>query len=431
MRESRADRFPPEEVEQARRRTLYLAASLRQKGCLPATVAVSAGDPPSLSYLRRYVQLVHLLTHGQRLLGEVLPRIRQWLAPTTVRQQETRLQARGVVDWQATLRRSWGRGETEPGRFVSTRPARDYATSGNRLTALTLLATQQDVHKLLADIGGKLTREEVARLRALVAGAERELRLPQLRAATAELEDELLRDPHGPAARRLEDDVEWQARRTPPSSTGYLLLVAWRRTWLSWLTGVADIALDAPVWQAADHDLYELLVLLEVASAFARRSRIAEQTRGRGEYRTSMFEFVLDDGRPLHLWFQSMTALERYMEVVSRPDLVMVLDGRAVVFEVKSFRNPSGGSDDRYTSALNEVMAYLFNYGYGDPGRWHTLRGGVAVFPYPAGTRHPGYRHLSTERPGRCWIASLIVPFTGADAACIRHLDQLVDDLLR
>jgi len=407
---------------------LYLAASLIGRNYLPAAVPVSEGDPPSLTYLSRFVSLVHLLTHGDRLFDEVLPGIHRRLSAISVRHEETRtLQARGPVSWPSTLRAAWERGGEQATELVSRRPGRDYATPANQLAALTLHMVERDVHRLTAELGSRLLPEEAAHLDRLAARVRRSFGVLALREAEGRLARELVRDPTGPAADHLATEVERWAGQEPRARDGYLRLVEWHRTWRRWLTGPSGDTLKAPLWECGDDDLYELVVLLELATAFSRRAAEAHQARTKGEHGRPTFDLILTHGRRLRIWFQSTTARKPYTEIRLEPDLVIDLDGCAVVCEAKSYSNRQG-DPRRYTSALNELMSYLFTYGY--PDRWHELCGGLGIFPFPAGSRHPGYRRLTTTRSGELWLGSLVIPFTGADPQCDQRLERFVDDML-
>lgn len=407
-----ADPERPLQQEEARlraqERTLYLVASLVRRGFNPDLSRGEAGAAPQVHYLDRYVQLVRLLTHGQQLFDELLPRIRNRLSFVPERYTEARpFQARGPIDWAATLRGAWSRAETNPTVLVSRRPTRDYATPENQLTALTLIAVHRDAARLLRELGHRLDPSEEAQLRRLVALAERTRRIPQLATLMDQLPGEFLIDPEGPEATRLEQATSQRARYRLRTMAPYLDLVDWRETWRSWLTDANQALRRTPIWDVDDNHLYEFVVLFELAQAFAARSRRTVQRRGRRDGSRPLFTFWLDDGRELELWYQTSGGLKPYTAVGGTPDVVLRVGSLTILGDMKNY------APSHYTEGVYKMLGYLYNFGY--PDRWNQVDGGVLFFPEP---RH---NHLSFQvLPPRLaspangqQLASLIVPPSG------------------
>jgi hypothetical protein len=417
----------PEARRRAQQRTLYLAASLVRRGFTPDLPRGEAGAAPQIRYLDRYVRLVRLLTHGERLFGEILPRIRNRLSFTPERYTEARpFQARGPVNWPATLRGAWMRGETNPTVLVSRRPTREYATPENQLAALTVVAVRRDAAWLLRELGDRLDPAEDAQLHRLVMRAERTRRVPQLAALMDQLPAELVNDPEGPEARRLELDTYERARYRPRTMTAYLDLVAWREAWRSWLTDAARALRNTPIWEVDDNELYEFVVLFELANAFAERSWRAVQRRAAGGGARPLFRFRLDDGRELELWYQTSHGLSTYHPVRGTPDVVIRIGGRTILGDMKNY------APRNYTQAIYKMLGYLYNFGY--PDRWHEIDAGVLFFPEPS-EQHPGFRLLEPRialSPGRSRqeIGSLIIPPAGLTSLAELEIDRFVSYVL-
>jgi hypothetical protein len=411
------------ERERAQRRVLYLAASLRSRGFLPDPIVVVPGAPPPIEYLPRFVTLVRLLAHGDRLLDDVLPAILQRLSFSSTRQREAHPHyVRGSMDWQATYRDAWRHGQVTPATLLSRRPWRIYATPENLLAAQTLVCVRRDVSRLLGERRTYLHDEEAARLRSLAGRLERSLRVPQLGELASTLPPPLGEGMETDAARRLEQEVR---RRVGQDHRlrAYLALLDWRRTWRAYLTEAAGEVLSLPFWKLTDDELYELMVLLELVSTFSAHGERARQTRGRRGAGDPVFELRLRDGRDLAIWFQSAQGLESFTEVTGRPDLVIRIGSRTVIADAKHYRRARD-----YTEALYKLMGYLYSFGY--PDRWAAIDGAAVVFPNPDPERHPGFRLLARTRPGRQWLASLIIPFSGADGAAAEWLRAFTNHLL-
>jgi hypothetical protein len=400
----------PESRHRAQQRTLYLAASLVRRGFTPDLPRGDAGAAPQLRYLDRYVRLVRLLTHGQRLFDEILPRVRNRLSFTPERYTEARpFQARGPVDWPSTLRGSWSRAEANPTVLVSRRPTRDYATPENLLTALTVVAVRRDAALLLRELDGRLADIEEAQLRRLVLLADRTRRVPQLAALMDQLPPELVRDPEGVEARRLEQDTLTRGRYRPRTMSAYLDLVAWREVWRSWLTDATEALVRTPIWEVDDNTLYEFVVLFELAITLAERSRRSVQRRAVGESGRPLFVFELDDGRELELWYQSSHGFQPYTAVGGIPDVTIRVDGRTIIGDMKNY------APANYTQAVYKMLGYLYNFGY--PDRWAGIDAGVLFFP-DAGGIHTGFQMLGPARETGAGqrVYSLVVPPGGAPA---------------
>lgn len=405
----------------AQQRTLYLAASLLDRGFAPQLPAREAGEAPGLRYLRPAVDLVRLMSHGARLFSEVLPPIRARLSFTPVRVVEARpFQARGPLDVPATLRGAAARAETHPTVLVSRRPQREHDTPENILTALSVRAVQSDATRLRRALNTRLQVTELTELGQLAASARRFLRLPQLSAVSLTLDDALLDDPGGPSARALEAEVRQRAQRRPRALGPYLGLVEWREAYRRWFADAQRGAADAASWATDDNTLYEHLVLLELADAFSRRARRAVQRRGRGVQRP-LFTFLLPDAREVELWYQSGRGRKPYTEVGGIPDVTIRIGSRVILGDMKNYATAS------YSAALYKMFGYLYNFGY--PDRWDEIEGGVLFFPQPAPPRHPGYRRLDTTSSGQ-WIASLVVPPEGLEREARGWADAFVDDVI-
>lgn len=409
----------------ARQRTLYLAASLLDRGFAPQLPARDAGEAPALRYLRPAVDLVRLLSHGARLFTEVLPPIRARLSFTPVRVVEARpFQVRGPLDVPATLRGAAARAETHPTVLVSRRPQREHDTPENILTALTVRTVQSDAARLRRALNTRLQVTELTELGRLAASAGRFLRLPQLSAVALALDDALLDDPAGPPARALEARVRQRALQQPRALGPYLGLVEWREAYRRWFADAQRGAADAASWETDDNTLYEHLVLLELADAFSRRARRSTQRRGRGAAgQQPLFAFLLPDGRQVELWYQTGMGRQRYTNLRAMPDVTIRVGTRVILGDMKNYATAN------YSAALYKMFGYLYNFGY--PDRWHEIEGGVLFFPQPDGHHHPGYRRLTTRRPGEQWIASLVVPPEGSDRNTRAWADAFVDEVVR
>ncbi len=404
--------------ERVRRRTLYLTASLLDRGFVPDVPAPAPGEPPPLRYLRPAVDLLRLLTHGDRLFREVLPPIRARLSFLPERVVESRpFQVRGPLDLPATLRGAAGRGEPHPTVLVSRRPRRDHATPENRLTALTLQTVERDAARLLRTLRDRLGAQERRQLGQLHTGAQQTLRLPQLAAAAATLPAQSPADPL-----RLEGEVQERAVRRPRLLSPYLALVAWRRRYRTWLMELEATAGDSAAWQTDDDNLlYEHLVLLELATALAGRARRARQRRARGHADRPMFAFDLPDGRELELYYQTSPRIQRrYANVRAIPDVSLRVGDRLVLGDMKNY------APGNYTQGVYKLLGYLYTYGY--PDRFAAIDGGVLFFPQPSG-QHPGWTVLPAS-PGGQWVATAIVPPEGLTGQAAAWMARLIDAVL-
>jgi hypothetical protein len=373
----------------ARQRTLYLAASLLRRGFDPDVGSAALGEHPNLRYLHRFVSLVRLVIHAETLFTEILPAIRDRLTFRADRYVERRpFQARGAVDWAITLREGWTRAERAPTILVSRRPNRDYATPENVLTALTLATVRADAGRLLHTSSQQLDPTEVDLLRRVVAASERTARVPQLRTLDMALDEDLRADPFGVRAAALETDTLERARHRPRAMGPYRELVEWRRRYRSWLTDAQRSSTRLPYWAADDNQLYEVLVLFELANAFSGRAVRSVQRRAMGSPHRPVFSFRLPDGRELELWYQSSHGLNTYTEVRGVPDVIFRIHGRTILGDMKNY------SVHGYTQAVYKMLGYLYNYGY--PDRWSDIDAGVLFFPSPKVPRFPGFRILDS-----------------------------------
>lgn len=114
-----------------------------------------------------------------------------------------------------------------------------------------------------------------------------------------------------------------------------------------------------------------------------------------------MFSFLLPDGRELDLWYQSSHGLDTYTEVRGIPDVVLRIDGRTILGDMKNY------SVHGYTQAVYKMFGYLYNYGF--PDRWGEIDAGVLFFPSPNAPRFPGFRILDRAE-GPQEVGSLIIP---------------------
>lgn len=237
----------------------------------------TAGDLAQTPLLQKYDRYIRLQLMSTELLDDIMPRIRRQLSLKTdqIRLREE-APARGEIDWQRSIERSWQEAPGQaPQKFETRLRHRSLRTPENLLTVAILQTTQQDVQQAISDTfeDEELNHVENFALASILERIERELGGSHLQM----LRNEAGREPVQYLAQQVKQALH-------PGQSSYRDLVHWWERFASFRVGRGNEAEQATHVLTSERNdektaawLYELWIALEYLHLFQEQAAVQEQ----------------------------------------------------------------------------------------------------------------------------------------------------------